>query len=84
MTSPLAPALNALQAGNPSRAATLLRQRLVDKPDEPDALNLLGMAQLDLEFDDLPSALARSLAVAPGEPAFLRNLGLAGLRRDRL
>ena len=84
MTNTLSQALDALRQGRATLAARLLRQRLADDPADPDALNLVGMTELDLGRDDVPPAVSRSLAVEPGEPAFLHNLGLASLRRNRL
>jgi hypothetical protein len=82
--NPLAPALEALGAGDSIRASIALKRHLAIEPADPDGLNLLGMTELDFDSGGFPAALGRSLATLPDDPDFLRNLGLAGLRRDRL
>ncbi len=78
-------ALDALNKGDAKAAARLLKRHIADRPDDPDACNLLGMLRLDLaDVATIPMEIRRSLSLVPNDAAFLHNLGLAALRLGNL
>ncbi len=64
------------QAGNLNDAISSYKQLLNQFPDEPQILNLLGAALLQLEnFEEAVRILKRSLVVDQNQPMVLSNLG---------
>src|SRR5215213_2869637 len=63
------------RAGRLQQAEVIYRQILQEKPDEPEALNLLGVIALQVgRADAAVPLLSRSVQVAPGFGS-LNNLG---------
>lgn len=81
----LADAYAAHQHGDLARAADLYSRVLDTHPDDADALNLLGLVQLQRERprEALPY-LRRADRAAPGNPETAYNLGLALMAIDDL
>ncbi len=80
----LALAKQAEQAGDRARAQYIYQQILQAVPEEPQALNDLGM--LFLEADELDAAeqhLRRAIVASPNDPAFHNNLSMAYRRQRR-
>lgn len=74
----LAAALAALEQGRPADAAAYLRERLRHLPVDPTATELLGVALfLCGDAAGALGALERAHYLAPEEPRFLYNYGLA-------
>jgi predicted O-linked N-acetylglucosamine transferase (SPINDLY family) len=70
----LAAALAAQRAGDPERAAALSRRILAQSPDQPDALQILGVALAQLgESDDAAASFERALALQPDNAGVLFN-----------
>jgi len=81
----LADAYAAHQQGDLVRAADLYSRVLEAHPDDPDALNLLGLVQLQRERPrDAVPFLRRADHAAPGNPETAYNLGLALMAIDDL
>jgi tetratricopeptide (TPR) repeat protein len=71
----LALAQQAVQAGDRARAQTIYQQILQAVPEEPQALNDLGMLFLDAgQLDAAERHVRRAIAVLPRNPAFHNNL----------
>lgn len=72
----LARSMELIRAGQPGPAATLLGQILAAAPDEPDALQLLGMiARSGKDHEKAAELFRRSLRSRPDQPHVLNNLG---------
>src|SRR5829696_763099 len=69
--------LNHHRAGQLQQAEAIYRQILQEKPDEPEALNLLGVIALQVGRADMAvQLLSKSVQIAPGFGS-LNNLGEA-------
>jgi len=83
-TPRLADAAAALDAGQPAVALEVCGALLANAPDDADALNLAGIAQVQLgNAEDGLDLLRTAVAFRPGDAGILSNLGnaLAGLGR---
>jgi predicted O-linked N-acetylglucosamine transferase (SPINDLY family) len=66
------------QAGEPAEAETICRQILIEHPEHPDALHLLGLTALRHGRNDIAADLiGRALKVAPAWAEAHYNLGIA-------
>jgi tetratricopeptide (TPR) repeat protein len=66
------------KAGNKEEAERLYRYVLESVPNQPDALNLLGVLAAESEyFDDAVNLMKQALATRPKDPSILNNLGHA-------
>jgi Flp pilus assembly protein TadD len=64
------------QAGNKEEAERHYRRVLEAAPNQPDALNLLGVLAAEGEyFDTAIDLMKRAVAMRPKDPAILNNLG---------
>ncbi len=74
----------ALQAGDYSRAEYVYQQILLALPDEPGALNGLGVLAFRAgQLDAAESYVRRAIGVFPRNPAFHNNLNLIYRQRGR-
>ena len=72
----LARAMDLLRAGQLDAAGALLSQILTASPEEPDALQLMGMiARARKNQEAAADLFQRSLKARPGQPNVLNNLG---------
>jgi predicted O-linked N-acetylglucosamine transferase (SPINDLY family) len=77
-------AITAFQRGQHAEAQTLCRQILRDRPNEFDALHLLGVSELNcLHFDEAEKYLKRAVKVDPRSAEAYSNLGLASAKLKR-
>lgn len=74
----------ALEAGNPLEALALARRALATAEDQPDALEIVGLASAALgAHDDAEHALSRACAIRPESARCLVRLGRSrALRAD--
>jgi tetratricopeptide (TPR) repeat protein len=80
----LSRAVGLLQAGNVDAAATLLRDVLAATPEQPDALQLLGLIARRKQDHELAATwFRRSLGAEPRQPHVHNNLGNALLDLGR-
>lgn len=71
-------AAQARQAGRVADAERMLEQLLAERPDQPQALNLLGLIKLDTgRFDTALSLFQAAAAIDPKEPALWMNVASA-------
>lgn len=78
-------ALKALQSGDHATAARLLGQVLAHTPNQPDALQIMGVLHRQRgELHQAADCFRKSLAVLPRQPAVLMNLAgtLSALGED--
>lgn len=74
-------ALSTLRQGDPETAVVMFRNVLVETPDHAAATHFLGIALHNLGHTDEARRLVdRSIALAPEQPEFRRNLG--GILKD--
>ncbi|HET9230588.1 MAG TPA: tetratricopeptide repeat protein [Vitreimonas sp.] len=77
-------AADLLRRGSHAEAARLLQTLLKRQPRNPDALQLLGLAQKHLgQFDEAQRSMMASLALNQAQPHVLNNLGGLFLRRGQ-
>ena len=77
-------ALDAHSRRDPARAETLCREVLQQRPDQPDAVHLLGLIAFDSGHADAGiRLLARSVALAPQMGPYHENLIKALIRSGR-
>lgn len=80
----LAKAMELARSGRTEEASTILNAILATAPDEPDALQLLGMiARGRKENEEAASLFQRSLRSNPAQPHVFNNLGNALLDLGR-
>jgi tetratricopeptide (TPR) repeat protein len=66
------------KAGNREEAERRYRQVLEVAPNQPDALNLLGVLAAEGEYYDIAiDMIKKALSIRPKDPAILNNLGQA-------
>ena len=72
----------ALESGDPSPAGSLAREVLARRPDDAQALQVLGVSQHLLGYQaDALNALERAATLAPGHPRIAFNLGVVRIAR---
>jgi len=76
--SPLSQALELQKSGRFDEAAAIYSQVLATRPNDPDALHLLGLVHLERQrYDAAIDHIERALRVRPGAAAFHHNLAAA-------